>query len=355
MDVNAAALRGGRLSPQPPESEDGSIRLVDEAFSEPALRRWLGPDGAAVAPEHWMRALHGPVRDFLSRPGKRFRGRLVELAYGAAGGAGSAPAALSHLVETLHAGSLVVDDIEDEAVERRGAPALHRVYGMERALNAGNWMYFWPAALAGESHLAPALELEVYRRMHRTLLRCHYGQALDLSLRVGDLTQAELPGAVRSTTRLKTGSLLEFAAELGALAAEASPEVVEALGRFGSDIGTGLQMLDDLSGVAGGKRREKAREDMEHGRPTWVWAWAAERLTPDDFAALQEEARRVESGRECIEALRAALADRVAEYGRRAACELLGSAQARIRMHLGASEAMDALRNETARLEASYE
>jgi hypothetical protein len=51
------------------------------------------------------------------------------------------------VVESLHAGSLIVDDIEDDSDLRRDAATLHRIYGVPVALNAGNWLYFWPQVL----------------------------------------------------------------------------------------------------------------------------------------------------------------------------------------------------------------
>ena len=51
------------------------------------------------------------------------------------------------MFEIIHAGSMIVDDIEDDSSERRGAPAVHRLHGLPLALNAGNWMYFAPFRL----------------------------------------------------------------------------------------------------------------------------------------------------------------------------------------------------------------
>jgi len=49
---------------------------------------------------------------------------------------------IKQVVGYLHTASLIVDDIEDESVTRRGQPAAHIVYGTARALNAGNYVYF---------------------------------------------------------------------------------------------------------------------------------------------------------------------------------------------------------------------
>src|SRR5690606_18885540 len=258
------------------------------------------------------------------------------------------------LVELLHAGSLIVDDIEDGSTHRRGAPALHQLYGMPLALNTGNWLYFATLALVPRLGLSPATELAITRRAVATLLRCHQGQALDLAVRVGDLAQSELPGVVAASTRLKTGVLMEFAAMLGATAAGAPEEKVAALGRFGLGLGLGLQMLDDLSNLESDREGPKQHEDLRLGRPTWPWAWLARELAPERFGPLAALAREVEHGR--AEASQLALAMRVAlgRRGREHAHGHLHDALTQLAAVVGPARGLTTLSKEIARMEESY-
>lgn len=48
------------------------------------------------------------------------------------------------LIELLHCASLIIDDIEDGSIQRRGKPCSHSVYGIDYAINAANLMYFLP-------------------------------------------------------------------------------------------------------------------------------------------------------------------------------------------------------------------
>jgi geranylgeranyl pyrophosphate synthase len=307
-----------------------------------------------VSSRLWEQALWGPAREFLRRPGKEFRARLVEAAWRLGGGEPALmPGALPLLVEILHAGSLIVDDIEDEAAERRGAPALHRLCGVPLALNTGNWMYFWPLVVIGRLPLRDHVALELYRRTSATLARCHQGQALDLAVKVHELPQHEVAAVVTATTTLKTGSLVEYAAVLGASAAGAPPSLVAALAGFGRELGVALQMLDDLGAVAVDARADKAREDLRAARPTWPWAWLAERIDQVSFAKLQLEAREVARGADSgplIAELRAA----VAAHGRDAARRRLGDALDGLRRKVGEGPVLAALEDELSRLEASY-
>ena len=85
------------------------------------------------------------------------------------------------MVEIVHAGSLIVDDIEDDSLERRGAPSLHRLHGLPLALNAGNWMYFWALDLLDQAAADDGGGRPHPRVFGDALYHCHLGQALDLS------------------------------------------------------------------------------------------------------------------------------------------------------------------------------
>ena len=97
--------------------------------------------------------LLAPLTDFLKRPGKKIRGRMVEIGFELATGKSTSQwtpqektvlLQASELLEALHAASLIIDDIQDDSEQRRGEPTVHRKHGMPLALNAGNWLYFWP-------------------------------------------------------------------------------------------------------------------------------------------------------------------------------------------------------------------
>jgi geranylgeranyl pyrophosphate synthase len=313
------------------------------------LQHLIGQEGV-VDPELWERALALPAREFLSRQGKRVRGRLVEAAWGMAGGEGDPPTQLSLAIEVLHAGSLIVDDIEDGSAERRGAPTLHRVFGLPTALNTGNWFYFLGLELIGRLELSETELLAAHRRAVRASLRCHHGQALDLSSRVTELSKRDVPCVVATVTSLKTGSLTELAATLGALAAGAPGHRVQALARLGREIGVALQMLDDLAGVVSASRRDKGHEDLRLLRPTWPWAWLAEQAEERTFGAVQALAERVHAGQPPAPLARR-LAEAVAERGRFAARARARPALEELREEIGASAHLEAVEREIQRLE----
>jgi geranylgeranyl pyrophosphate synthase len=344
--------------------------LVDDALDPSELEQhayvgdWPLPPGSASAgltTEIWDRALGDVARDILSRPSRQFRGRLAELSFRMAGATRQPPPCLGGIVEVIHAGSLIVDDIQDRSTERRGAACVHLNHGLGRALNGANWMYFW--ALQMVERLEPDTPLvrdRLYRALIDAMARCHLGQSLDLSLAVWRLPRADVNRVVATGTMLKTGALMELAARLGAVVGGAPAEREEALTRFGRRLGVGLQMLDDFGNLTAGSdgNAAKAREDLRNGTPTWPWALAAEGLDAPEFAALQAAAREVaDSGdaegaaaRDLAARLRAA----VGFEGRRRAARYLEQSLADLRRAVDDCPEIALVAAEIRRLEVSY-
>lgn len=309
------------------------------------------PDDVTVPERFFERALFHPLREVAQRPGKEFRGRLSAIAWDLAGGKGAPPSELATIVEAYHLGSLIVDDIQDGSETRRGAPSLHRVCGVPLALNAGNWLYFWPGVVLARAEFDARTKVELRGAIDRAVLRCHYGQALDLSVRVPELRQREVRDVVYGTTRLKTGSLMELAAELGALAAGATEATTRALACLGRDIGVGLQMLDDLTSITSSRRRHKAREDLVGGRPTWVWVWLAEQVDDLRYQRVRAAAEAVVSGEGDPQPLAEQLSELVAERGRASVRRHLATTLRAVRSAVGEHKSISELEGEVAELE----
>jgi geranylgeranyl pyrophosphate synthase len=334
------------------QSERGTLlELLARSF----LDGGADPDPAARVPRAlWDEALLGPLREFLRRPSKGFRARFLELGFVLGGGApGEHPRELPLLIESLHAGSLIVDDIEDGSETRRDGPALHRIYGLPLALNAGNWLYFWPQVVLSRTGLADSARLLAHERLAECLMRCHEGQALDLAIRVDRLAQSEVSSVVHAIARLKSGSLLGLATALGAIAAGAGGARLDAIGAFGREVGIGLQMLDDLSGIVKLSRRHKAVEDLRLARATWIWAWLAEELDAETHDQLRAQLEEVIAGT-AADALIERIRFRLATHGAHRARGQLEQAIDSLRAVVGVGGWEQDARDELACLERSY-
>ncbi len=329
-------------------------QLLDEHFDQDNLRELLGKEASALDGTIWGKALSQPLADFVGRPGKEFRAALVATSYQLAGGTDSCPKALPMIVEILHAGSLIVDDIQDQSTVRRGRPALHIDFGVPVALNAGNWMYFWAFSLVEKLGLPDHVQLSLLRWMSRSLLACHHGQALDLTARMQDLSQSQVADVVGAATQLKTGALMELSAVLGAVAAQADSKTVQQLGTFGRRLGVALQMLDDVGGLVSERRAHKGHEDLILGRPTWPWAWLAGDLSPSAYSELRAMAQQVSQRDLHPEVLCKALRTALQGSGRVRVRRYVQDAFSQLRSALGPAEALTQIESAIQRLEKSY-
>ena len=257
------------------------------------------PLGFADATHQTARTRHGWSKALQLAPdlypgvgGKRLRATLLERAYAFAGGRSAAPALIVDAVEMLHAGSLVIDDFEDDSLTRRGQPALHRMIGPARAVNAGNWMYFRALELAAAALEDSARSAALVGRFIAVARQCHEGQAIDLTTRIDEVTPRQAHVTALAISRWKTGRLASLAAWCGAHAAGGDPQTLQAVAAFGCRVGVCLQMkndLDELCELIDGSDR---CDDLRNRRVTWPWAWAASELSAREFAAWQLRLRR---------------------------------------------------------------
>jgi geranylgeranyl pyrophosphate synthase len=176
-------------------------------------------------------------------PGKRLRPAVTIAAAEACGGTREAAIPAAVAIELVHAYSLVHDDLPamDDDDERRGRPTVHIAFGEAIAILAGDGLL--TAAFRAVAELGPrtaaAVAVLAQRSGEYELLA---GQAIDVTV---PPTQLREITAVERLHAAKTGALFAAAAELGAIAAGAPPEVCSSLGRYGMAIGIAFQHADD--------------------------------------------------------------------------------------------------------------
>ncbi|MDB4881613.1 MAG: geranyltranstransferase, partial [Gemmatimonadetes bacterium] len=197
-------------------------------------------------------AVADAIRYSLMGEGKRLRGILFLRAFEAAGGVGNC-ADLAGAVETVHAYSLVHDDLPcmDDDDVRRGRPTVHRVFGVAAATAAGLAMVPLAALCATEAACALGLDDSAVGAIVRDLMIASGaggmigGQLLDLEGEARPLALDDL----QRIHRAKTGALITAAATLGGRAAGAPQSRQDALASFGAAIGLAFQIADDVLDV----------------------------------------------------------------------------------------------------------
>jgi len=241
---------------------------------ETELKRWLpeNPDSiwaakvfsdiAENADVGSLRFLINPLRELLFRGGKRWRPLLMTLICETLNG-GDAAIPLSPILEFSHNASLIHDDIEDESDERRGKPAVHKIFGVDTAVNSASFFYF----LA--SKCIDLCSFENKERIYKMWLECmrrlHLGQAMDINWH-RNITAVPSMEDYFLMCRLKTGSLARLSTELGAFAAGAPDEVMRFLGDAADMMGIGFQILDDVKNLTTGIPGKKRGDDVVEGK-----------------------------------------------------------------------------------------
>lgn len=265
----------------PPQPPDFKSRLAAHADAvEHALAHLLDDrvlPGEVARPPRLMEAM----RYAALGGGKRLRPVLVLESAALCGGDPNTAMRVACAVEMLHCYSLAHDDLPamDNDDLRRGRPTLHRVYDDAMAILAGDALltYAFDVLADDATHTDPRLRAALVLGLARAsgLGGMAGGQALDLEAE-GRYDQGQRQALNASETRrlqaMKTGALIAFSAEAGAIAAQASDEKRKALLKYGHAIGAAFQIADDILDVeADAATLGKATgKDQARGKSTLV-------------------------------------------------------------------------------------
>jgi geranylgeranyl diphosphate synthase type I len=168
--------------------------------------------------------------------GKRVRPTLTLLVFEAAGGTPRDRGTAMDFavgVELVHNASLVVDDIIDRSTVRRGEPSAWAAFGHGAALIASD-------GLLGEAFALFSSDARAMETVADAMVELGEGEAIELTDRPDSET------AYLELARRKTGVLFRAAAELGAIAAGADAEAVDAFGEYAERVGVAFQIRDDV-------------------------------------------------------------------------------------------------------------
>lgn len=189
------------------------------------------------------RELYSAGRHLVDAGGKRLRPCMLLLAAEAIGGDPKAvvPAAVS--IELVHNFTLIHDDIMDNAVTRRGRPAVHVKWDEAGAILAGDTLYSKAFEILTASEAGPEDMVASVAMLARTCAAICEGQWLDMEFERRDrVTEEEYLEMIEK----KTAVLYGAAAWIGARLVGGSQEEVEGLERFGRLVGMAFQIQDDV-------------------------------------------------------------------------------------------------------------
>ena len=196
--------------------------------------------------------------------GKMLRPTLTLLAGLASGSRGLTREheVLAAVAEMIHMATLVHDDVLDEAETRRRGRTVCALHGNETAVILGDYL------ISSSFHLCSTLgKPEWSERIGAVTTTLCEGELLQLVNRGNVALREE---TYFDIIRMKTGSLIGLACELGALASGAAAAEVEALGAYGREVGAAFQIQDDLLDLLGDEATvgKSVRKDQEKGKLT---------------------------------------------------------------------------------------
>jgi len=320
-----------------PVVDDTIERLLPRVLDEAYLTDFFGEATYSYHSAGIQQALADPIWNLLDRGGKRWRAVLFLVFVDGLGEDPEEYLPYACVPEILHNGTIIVDDVEDEARKRRGEPALHHQHGVDIALNAGNAMYFIPLKVIDRNSAGLDAEqrLAAYEMLTHELNRTHLGQGMDIcwhnqkNVVVGEEQYFEMCAC-------KTGCLTRIVARLAAIVTGQSDGVERALARYAEDMAIAFQISDDILDIENtldraGDFGKEFGNDIREGKKTLMVIHTAEVAPPAEVARLEEILWADDNDeRDILDAIDVMQAAGSVEYARERAQDL----SARARSHL---------------------
>ncbi|HML10116.1 MAG TPA: farnesyl diphosphate synthase [Stellaceae bacterium] len=214
-------------------------------------------------------------------PGKRLRALMVLAGSRLFSVARSSALQVAAAIEMVHAYSLIHDDLPgmDNSDLRRGLPTSHKQFDEATAILAGDGLLTMAFEVLShpDAHGSPSVRCELV-----AALATAAGSAGMVGGQMIDLIAEKQPldiGTISRLQRMKTGALIAFACEAGAILARAPHEVRLALRGYAHDLGLAFQIADDLLDVEGSAEEtgKPVGADAAAGKATFVSILGVER------------------------------------------------------------------------------
>ena len=257
-----------------------------KSWIEEELGRALPPtDGADV---HLLLSYHlgwvdrqGAPSSSASSQGKALRPTLCLFACEALSSSHDRALPAAAALELIHNFSLLHDDIQDQDLERRHQATAWSVWGIPKALVAGNAMHCTgdlAMLRSSEEDVSPTVALRVSEILTSSYMEMIEGQCLDLQFEGRtNITADEYLHMIAC----KTGALIRCGLETGALLAGGDEESVRAFATFGEGLGQAFQIRDDYLGIWGDEETlgKATGNDIRRRKKSYPVVYALERAS----------------------------------------------------------------------------
>jgi farnesyl diphosphate synthase len=185
-------------------------------------------------------------------------------------------------IEFVHSYSLVHDDLPamDNADLRRGKPTVHKVFDDATAILAGDGLltFAFEVLAEPETHADANVRCNLVKALALAAgpVGMVGGQMLDL---LAEKTPIEEAAEITRLQQMKTGALISFSCEAGAILGKAPNAMRNALHNYAHDLGLAFQIVDDLLDAQGTEAEtgKPVGRDSEVGKATFVSILGADR------------------------------------------------------------------------------
>lgn len=202
-----------------------------------------------------IQLLYDMMRDYPSRGGKGLRGSLCLLWCELFSGKKSDALVTASALEIFQNWILIHDDIEDGSEIRRGLPALHKKFGVELAINAGDALHgkMWELLLTNRALVGTELALDILLEFARMLNETTEGQQMDLSWTLRNKWDIDESDYLLMVTKKAAWYTCITPCRLGLLISRSEsdrkenlPMMMDKIVGFGTHLGIAFQIVDDV-------------------------------------------------------------------------------------------------------------
>lgn len=222
--------------------------------------------------------------------GKRLRPLIVLLAARALGYEGRAHVQSAAIIEFIHTATLLHDDVVDSSARRRGRDTANTVFGNQASVLVGDFLYSRAFQM-----MVDVGRMRVMRILADATNTIAAGEVMQL-MNVHDPDLSET--SYRQVIYRKTARLFEAGAQIAAVLAERDPRDEAAMIRYGQDLGTAFQLVDDALdyGASPEELGKNLGDDLAEGKMTLPLIYAMENGSEGERkmirAAIQGEGRQ---------------------------------------------------------------
>ncbi len=263
------------------------IQEQNQGFDLQNIRNQLGNDWSAMDDEIITQlssdvALVSSVANYIVQSGgKRLRPLLVLLSARACGYQGQQHVRAAAIIEFIHTATLLHDDVVDESTLRRGQNTANAVFGSSASILVGDFLYsrsFQMMVQLGQMRI-----MEILAEATNTIAE---GEVLQLmNCNDPDTTEAQYMEVIKR----KTAKLFDAGMLIGAILADQTRSVEDAMSLYGRKLGTAFQLADDALDYSSNNKDlgKNIGDDLAEGKPTLPLIHALRKGSPSEQVAIR--------------------------------------------------------------------